>query len=435
MNPIKLKAPVLYKIAEFIQSDNLHFDPNTLHQAKRIIADSIGVVFSGIKTNAFKAAIHAKDAFFGKGNHTIWGTGFNSSLLGACFYNTLSIRSTDFDEGHRMAVGHPASSVVPAALLVGRSEKCSYDQILKSVIIGYEIATRFSDARDENLVNTYSSGRWAAIGTAASISYLLDLNIEQTMHALSNAWVLSPAMIGGTTDVSTGSMSKEGVAWAAQSGLQSTFLAKNGFVGPYLFVDAHDELDPEELVKDLGKSWLIHSNYFKPYACCRWLQSAASACEKLRSQYSNELINITSIEVEIFGRAIQLASSPYPENPVQAQFHAPFVVANILLYGQLLPAHLTKKNMNHHPLKSLVEKVDMIEKDAYNKLFPGKLPSSVTIKTIDRSFQIEVLTAPWGADNPPSDDALWAKFREQAGENKLHIWDAIMSGKNIPTID
>jgi 2-methylcitrate dehydratase PrpD len=264
---------------------------------------------------------------------------------------------------------------------------------------------------------------------------LLKLNIDQTVHALSNAWVLSPTMIGGTTDVSTGSMSKEGVAWAAQSGLQSAFLAKNGFVGPYLFVDEHDDLIADRLVDDLGNSWLVNSNYFKPYACCRWLHSTASACDMLLRNHASELKDITSIDVEIFGRAIELVSSAYPKNPVQAQFHVPFIIANMLLNGHVLPEHFTPENMGNPELKSLVKKVTLSEKKAYNILFPSKLPSAVTMQTKNNSYKKEVLKAPWGADCQPSDDELLAKFRMQAGDRKQFIWDAILSDKGIQTID
>ena len=269
MNNLQSKALILFQIAEFVQSNKHFINAETLHQAKRVSADTIGVAFSGIKTEAFKLAIENIDELFGKGINTIWGTSIKTTLLGASFFNALSISSTDFDEGHRKAVGHPASMVVPVAFTMGKSLNCSYDKVLKAIIIGYEIATRFSQARISSKIDTYSSGRWGAVGAATAAAYLLDLDTEKTMHALSNSWILSPTMLGGSTDVSTGSMSKEGVAWASQSGLQNALLAEKGFVGPYLFIDDHDDFEKDNLTENLGHSWLINSNYFKPYACCR----------------------------------------------------------------------------------------------------------------------------------------------------------------------
>jgi 2-methylcitrate dehydratase PrpD len=240
MTTVIQKAPLLAEIAKFIVTVN-GIDSATLHQAKRVVADTIGVAFSGVKTDAFQMAQKSDEQLFGEGDYKIWNTDQASTLLGATFYNALSVSSTDFDEGHRKAVGHPASLIVPVAMALGKYQKKSFDEILKAVVIGYEIGTRFSHSRIAEKISTYSTGRWGAIASAATAAFLLELSVEKTMHALSLASVLSPAMLGGSTDVSTGSMSKEGVAWAAQSGLQSALLAKNGFIGIYLFLDEHDD--------------------------------------------------------------------------------------------------------------------------------------------------------------------------------------------------
>jgi len=427
MNNLQSKAPILFQIAEFVQSNKHFINAETLHQAKRVSADTIGVAFSGIKTEAFKLAIENLDELFGKGINTIWGTSIKTTLLGASFFNTLSISSTDFDEGHRKAVGHPASMVVPVAFTMGKSLNCSYDKVLKAIIIGYEIATRFSQARISSKIDTYSSGRWGTVGAATAAAYLLDLDTEKTMHALSNSWILSPTMIGGSTDVSTGSMSKEGVAWATQSGLQSVLLAEKSFVGPYLFIDDHDDFEKEKLTENLGHSWLINSNYFKPYACCRWLHAAVNACEIIKLENDFKINDVKHIEIEVFGRAINLVGGKYPEYPIQAQFHLPFVIACMLEYGHVLPEHFCEENLYNKNIKELINKTVLLEKERYNKVFPEKLPSSVTIKTERNTFNEEVLTAPWDADCQPSDSELFEKFILLAGKEHQNIWAFLFS--------
>ncbi len=426
----KQKAPVLYRIAEFIRSKNLQIDEATLHQAGRVTADTVGVAFSGVKTDAFRAAMKQKEFLFGNGNFPVWGTDVNTTLSGAVFYNTLSVSSTDFDEGHRKAVGHPASAIIPAALALGKLLNSSYEQVLKSVITGYEIATRFSHARKAEKIDTYSTGRWGAIGTAAAAAYLLKLDMVQTMHALSNAWILSPVMLGGSTDVSTGSMSKEGVAWAAQAGLQSALLAEKDFAGPYSFTDDHDDLDNDKLLDGLGDNWLINSNYFKPYACCRWLHAGVEAAALIRKEHHVEPDEITGIEITTFGRVINLVGAPFPENPVQAQFHLPYAVASMLLNGQVLPEFFTGTWLKNDLLKSLVDKTILRKEEKYDRVFPAELPSAVTIRTKETIFTIEVLSAPWEASSPPSDEELKEKFLRQTGRKHESLWDALMTTGN-----
>lgn len=417
------KAPILSQLADFIVNTN-HVDVQTLHQAKRVLADTYATAFSGIQTTAFRSALKSNESFFGKGKYPIWGTDITSGLQGAAFYNALAISSTDFDEGHRKAVGHPASLVVPTALVLGQFLQSKYSEILHSVIIGYEMGTRFSHARIASKITTYSTGRWGAIAAATTAAFLLKLNKEQTIHALSNAAVLSPAMLGGSTDVSTGSMSKEGVAWAVQSGLQSAMMARDGFSGPYLFVDDTEDYDINKLLDGLGESWLVNSNYFKPYACCRWLHSPIEAMLKIKDKFEFDLSEIDQIKVHIFQRAIDLVGNKYPENTVQAQFHLPFVMAMALRYGKVVPAFFGDDYLKKKEIRQLIDKINLVPSTNYSNAFPGKLPSSVAIILVNGGvLSKEIRTAPWDADSQPTDRALKAKFLSQTGKPGTELWD------------
>jgi len=421
------KAPVLSEIATFI-TGNSHFDEHTLHQAKRVIADTYATAFSGVQTAAFCSAIKSNNTLFGEGKFPIWGSGDTSSLQGSIFFNALAISSTDFDEGHRKAVGHPASLLVPTVLILGELVKASFFEILQAVIVGYEIGARFSHARITSKIKSFSTGRWGAIATAATAARLLKLNNEQTIHALSNAAILSPAMIEGSTDVSTGSMSKEGVAWATQAGLQSALLAKDGFSGPYLFVDEVGDYENDKLLQGLGQSWLINSNYFKPYACCRWLHSAIEAVLTIKWKFSFEIAQIAQIKVFVFRRAINLVGSKFPENTVQAQFHLPFVLAVALLYGKVSPLFFTVAFLQKKTIKKLIGITELKASEEYDSVFPGKLPSRVEIILTDgRIFSKEILIAPWDADCQPTDEALKSKFLEQTGELGEKQWSVFFN--------
>ncbi len=181
------------------------------------------------------------------------------------------------------------------------------------------------------------------------------------------------------------------------------------------------------MIESLGHSWLINSNYFKPYACCRWLHAAVNACEIIKLENDFNINDVEHIEIEVFGRAINLVGSKYPKNPIQAQFHLPFVVACMLEYGHVLPEHFCEENLYNKNIKELINKTVLLEKEGYNEVFPEKLPSSVTIKTARNTFKKEVLTAPWDADCQPSDKELFEKFLLQAGEENQHIWDVLFS--------
>ncbi len=421
------KAPVLYQFVKTIYETE-HFDDAVVHQAKRVIADCYGVAYSGAKTAAFEKALQSNSQIYGTGSHKIWGTNKTSTLSGAVFYNALAVSSTDFDEGHRKAVGHPASLVVPVAVVLGEHLGKSYQEIINAVIVGYEAGTRFSYARDPKKITTYSSGRWGAIAATATAAHLLKLSIDQWMHALSLATILSPGMLGGSTDVSTGSMAKEGVPWAAQTGLQCALMAQKGFVGPYLIVDEYsNDYEYNKLLDGLGKEWLINSNYFKPYACCRWLHTAIMLVLQLKEKHQLAVSDIAKIEVHIFERAIKLISSKYPKNTVQAQFHLPYTLASALLYNDVTPRRFSELNLVNQDLWRLIDRIELIPDTRFDQQFPDKLPSRVNIQLTDGThFSAEATEAPWEATRQPGDDELYQKFAKQVGDSTDVLWRSFM---------
>jgi 2-methylcitrate dehydratase PrpD len=422
------KAPVLHQLAEFIHAAH-DFRDETYHQARRVFADTVGCSYSGVKTKAFSFAFHSHELLFGTGNQPVWGTAERTSIPGAVFFNTLSISCTDYDEGHRKAVGHPASLVVPASYILGKYLNCSKNDILDAIILGYELGTRFSYARVTGSVDTYSSGRWGAIGTAASCAYLMRLSIVQTMHSLSLASVLSPAMLGGSIDVSTGSMAKEGVPWAAYVGLQSAMLARSGFTGPYVFAEDPSRYERSKLLPEPGELPLIESNYFKPYACCRWLHTGIREAIEIKQSHDVHPGHIKEIGIDVFGRAMKLITAKYPENTVQAQFHLPYVVAVALLHEKVTPEFFEPDLLENKEIRQLIDKTVLKENSSYSAKFPGKLPSKVSVKLLDGSvISKEINDAPWEAVHPPTDKELQAKFRDQAGERGQQLWDSIFKG-------
>ncbi len=426
MESITRKAPVLAEIAKFI-ADPPNINERTLNHTRSIFADTYGVAHSGIFTPAFELAMQSRQQLFGGQTIPIWGTDKKSSLLGATFYNALAISSTDFDEGHRKAVGHPASLVVPVAETLGKYLDKPFADVLRAIVVGYEIGTRFSFARNKEKITTYSSGRWGGLAAAAAASVLLELSVEKIMHALSLATILSPAMLGGASDVSTGSMSKEGVAWAAQSGLQSALLAGNGFVGPYLFLDEEDDYHRNLLLGSMGENWAINTNYFKPYACCRWLHTGIKASALLKEENGFDPHEIERIEIRVFDRVMKLMSSKYPENPIQAQFHLPYVVACKLLFDQVTPKQFTSFYLKNNAILDLINKIKLIPDKGYSKIFPTDIPVSVTIKLPGgQTLERELLNAPWDRNHHPTIEQLKEKFLRQLGDDGEAAWDEVM---------
>jgi 2-methylcitrate dehydratase PrpD len=276
-------------------------------------------------------------------------------------------------------------------------------------------------------VDTFSSGCWGALASAASAAVLLDLSEEQIMHALSLSALLSPVMMGGHIDVSTGSMAKEGVAWAAKTGVHAARLAAEGFAGPYLFMDEAEEYVQETLLSGFGERWHIETNYHKPYACCRWIHPAIEACLELKREEEISFERIQSVEIETFSRIIDLAQTRSPHNSPQAQFNLPFCCAAALYHDALTPDCLEGDNLNREEVLALAAGISMKAVKEFDEAFPVTISCRVTIRTSDGAFVSAVFDRPkWGADNPATDEELYRKFRGLTGDAGDGIWHPVM---------
>lgn len=422
------KAPVLYELSRQItRVREMALSEVTVQKAKRVLLDTVGVGFYGSGTALYDMASRATLSEYAPGKCQLWGHSISLGAEGAVFFNSLAASALDYDDGHVAAAGHPGSLVVPTAIAVGREAGSGFSHLLSAITIGYEIGTRFSAARDFSEVDAFSSGRWGALASAAAAAVLLDLNEEQIMHALSLSVLLSPVMMGGHIDVSTGSMAKEGVAWAAKTGVHAARLAKEGFIGPYLFLDETEEYAQETLLSGFGESWHIETNYHKPYACCRWIHPAIEACLELKGEKELSFEGIQSVEIETFSRIIDLAQTRRPHNSPQAQFNLPFCVAAALYHDDLTPDCLEGDNLNREEVLALAGGISVKALKEFDEAFPATTPCRVTIRTSDGVFVSAVFDRPkWGADKPATDEELYRKFRHLTGDAGDSVWYPVM---------
>ena len=428
MHEVAKQAPILYEVSwQIVRARDIALPEKTVHKAKRVLLDTVGVGLVGSGTDLHDIAFRASINECAPGECRVWGHSRSLGAEGAVFLNSLAASALDYDEGHVAAAGHPASLVVPTAIALGREAGSEFSSLLKGITVGYEIGTRFSAARDFSRMDTFSSGRWGALASAASAAVLLDLSEEQTMHALSLSVLLSPVMMGGHIDVSTGSMAKEGVAWAAKTGVHAARLARGGFTGPYLFLDETEAYAQETFLSGFGERWHIETNYHKPYACCRWIHPAIEACLELKREREISFERIQSVEIETFSRIIDLAQTRRPHNSPQAQFNLPFCVAAALYHDALTPDCLEGDNLNKEEVLALAAGISMQASKEFDEAFPATTPCCVTIRTSDAAFVSGVFDRPkWGADNPATDEELYGKFRFLTGDAGDNLWYPVM---------
>lgn len=380
------------------------------------VMDLLGVAASGTQTELSSVIRqHALEQFASpaSGQARLLFDGRSASASGAALANGMTIDSVDAHDGYKPSKGHAGCGLLPAilALYDYRDQSVSIQDLLLSVVIGYEIACRAGVALHDSVPDYHTSGAWVAVAVAATGSRILGLSDAQTREAVGIAEYHGPrSQMMRVIDHPT--MLKDGSGWGAMAGVSAVLLARDGFTGsPAITLEA---ADVQETWQDLGHVWLIEEQYFKPVPVCRWAQPAIVATQLLQSQHGFSASDIKHLTVGSFHESVRLDMRA-PQTTEEAQYSLPYPVAAMLIHGQLGVPEVSKPLLFNVEVLALSRAIELEEIDAYNDVFPEKRVSHVNIElhdgTLLNSGPVEASGDP---DNPLPAGALEQKFLDYA---------------------
>jgi 2-methylcitrate dehydratase PrpD len=391
-------------------------DPDALpaaikDQAVRCILDLVGVAIAGAQTPMAGISARFAQEQFAPGNATVIGSEKPLSVAGATWINGTLASALDMDDGHRLAMGHPGASVIPAALAVAEMTGASGKEFLAAIVAGYEVAVRASAARVPWYKDKmYSTGIWGVFGATAAAGKLLGFDEATLQSALGTAGSHGAFPPGGLQ--ANHAMVKEVIAWSGMTGVCAALLARQKFVGPADFLDYSERWDPSALVAglgDLGEAAIL-TTYFKPYAVCRWSHAAVDGVLELKHRHQLGIDEIDEIEVETFWEVTRLANDR-PSNTIAAQFSVSFALAVALLYDRIGPSEVSDAHIHDSAILRLARKVRISVDEGFDREFPAKTMARVTIRTPRGAFRTTIEYPRGNPENPLSDADLDAKFR------------------------
>jgi 2-methylcitrate dehydratase PrpD len=381
------------------------------YQARRCLLDTVGAGIGGRQTK-LSTIVHdyATLVYGGRGAH-LWLNGGELSPPGAALANGMTIDALDIHDGFKPSKGHAGAGVVPAALatvaLNRQRRLVSGAELLTRMVIGYEVALRAAMSLHATACDYHTSGAWVALGCAALTARALGLDRERTRHALGIAEYHGPrSPMMRCIDHPT--MLKDGAGWGAMTGVSAAMLADGSFTGaPALTVEG---AEVAHFWADLGERWLILEQYFKPYAVCYWAQAPISAARQLQAHHQIPVEAIRRIEVSTFYNATRL-SIREPKNTEEAQYSLPFPVAAALVHERVGATEVNGESLRHPQVLALAQRVELIEEPSLTARYPAERLCRVTIETTQGArHSSDLVEAPWGHQEAPTDEQLHAKF-------------------------
>ena len=423
-------AETLGAYAADLQYEDL--PPEVIHQAKRMIVDSIGCALGGYDSEPTRIALAQAATIISTEPATILCTGQQTSPDLAVFANGVMLRYLDFNDGYiGREAGHPSDSIA-ALLSAAEIGKAGGRELIVATVIAYEMFCRMCD-----IVNFKPMGfDHTTIGAMASVlgaARLMRLDRAQIATALSITVAANVALY--QTRIGNVSMWK-GCAYANASRNAIFFaqMARRGMTGPSPVFEGRGGYfvavtrKPFELVPFGGKgqpSFRIMDCLIKRYPLGQYSQSvvhaALEARDRVRFKNNADVDDIAEIHVRTLHTAIEMmAGDPdkwTPANRETADHSMPYTAGVALMYGVIDIKYFDDPYLHDSALLALVAKIKCTVSEEANGREPEAMLCDMDVVLKDgRREAIRVEYHRGHPKNPMSDAEIEEKFRSLAGE-------------------
>ncbi|MGE5820178.1 MAG: MmgE/PrpD family protein [Deltaproteobacteria bacterium] len=397
--------------------------PEAIEKAKDCILDQVGVELIGSTLEWNKIAYRYVCDMGGRGESTIVNYGTKAPALDAAFVNATFGQGCELDDVGFAAGGHLSAATVPVALALCEKQRTTGKDFLAAVVVGCDVMYRLLAAvrPSSGKRGFHSHGIGAPFGAMTTAARLLRLNDGQILHAFGIAGMHS----SGTMEYDqTGGEVKRVIAGiAARGGIQAAVLAQLGLTGPPTIIEGKrgflrvfaDQVEPEEITRNLGKDFKIMRVWFKIYPCVATVQGVIYTLTKMIEAHHFGADDIDEIRVGISETSLSHGGAIYePHDTASAQFSLPFSLAIRLLKNDNdLSFYMDPKLWTDPKVLALAKKVKSYadpnaKRDQnYNTTMEVKLTNGKTHKAFEAY-------PPGSPLNMVSRDVLRTKFRKMA---------------------
>lgn len=382
-------------------------------EARHRLVDTLAAITAGHQFEEMATVRSLGSTMFGPGPVTVLdGSGASLHAGGATLVNSLAANVLDVDDGNRLAQGHPAAVVAPAALAAAQATGGTVGDVVDAFVPAYEIAVRSALAMHDWAGMHTGSGSWGAVGAAAAVARIEGLSLERTVDALGIAEFnapITPVMRSVANPAS--SMTKDGIGWGGFVGTTAAAFAERGVTGSGTVYDEieYDGLDPE-LIDSLGERYHLLEGYFKPYPACRWVHSGIDALRELLDGHDVGVDSVREIHVHTHSKGARLRIDR-PSTPSEAEYSYPFTIAAALRNGgRLGPAQLGRSARTDEALLDLVDRVSLHVDPEADARYPEESLSRVELVTDAGTYASDLVNPRGSRERPLSRAELEEKW-------------------------
>lgn len=406
--------PVTRILARYVVSARPEDVPESVRkEATRTLLNWVGCAVGGSRHETLDRAISALAPFSGPGQATVLGRKERMDVLHAALMNGISSHIFDFDDTHLRTIIHPAGPVASAILALGEHRPTTGRDFLHALVLGAEVECRIGNAvyPEHYDVGWHITGTVGPFGAAAAAGKLLSLNEQQMAWAMG----LAAAQPVGLREM-FGTMTKSfHPGRAAQNGLTAALLASKNFTSSSQGIEAprgwanivSTGRRYGEITNNLGRTFEIASNTYKPFPCGIVIHPAIDACLQLRSEQRLTADQIDRVDLRVHPLVLELTGKKEPQSGLEGKFSVYHAVAAALVRGRVGEKEFSDAAVRDSEMIALRRRV---YPEIDRSIAEDQVRVTIHIKD-GRRLEKYIEHAIGSAKNPMSDAQLEAKFR------------------------
>ncbi len=401
------------KIAEFavgLRYEDLPAEVVT--EAKRYIYDSIGCAFGGSKTRDVSILYDVYSTMGGNQEASILAHNKKLPAVNATLINSLMVRALDFNDIYwKDDPSHP-SDIIPAAIAAAEANGKSMKDVITAVVLAYEFEQRLCEfAKPGFRERKWHHATITQLVSPIAAGKVLDLSVDEMVNAIGISGCHNHT-IGCPTAGKLTMMKNTVDPMAVQSGIFAALLAKKGYSGTEAIFEGKEGVmdvfggnwDVDALFNGLGSKFKILECSMKAFPTEALTHTHITATIKLVSENNILPEEIESVTVTTIARACDILFDPHkyrPESRETADHSLPYCVAAAIVDRKITTQTFSEEKMRDEKIWQVIDKIKGEASLEFEKMFPAKQPSRVTIRTTGGKVFSNYIEYPKGDPREP----------------------------------
>ena len=435
------------QLAQYMQEARYRSLPPAVAEAsKHRILDTLSAMVSGARLKPGEMAIQYVRSLGGAYEASVLATDLKTSAVNAALANGMFGHADETDDFEGVTRAHPGCAVVPAALAMAEREGRSGEELMRAVVLGYDLCCRFLMALGPDLVrqcHRSPQGTSSTMGTAAAAASLARLDQAGMRYVLSYAAQQVSGIWTWRRDAEHVEKALDFGGMGARNGVAAATMVQTGFTGVWDVLEGeHNVLEalspspnPEEMVKDLGSRFFLTETAIKAYPVGGPIQSALDALFALHRQHGLTVDTVEHITVRPPEEGV-----PNVNNSAMPDVKCQHVIALALLDGTVTFASShSYQRMSDPAVPSVKERVELV---ADPGLMDPEAPRSAQVELVLKDGRTLSHFTPYALgsrQNPMDSESVNAKARDllvpvlgQARtEEVIHLIDGLEGVANV----